>query len=66
LLCKWKDNQLAAYSVSGDDSLRSQLYLMERRGLRGNWWVNLGRGGSVNFKNLDNPWAECWIACCED
>ena len=70
LICKWKDNKLAAYSVGGDDSLRSQLYFaipeMDRRGLRGNWWVNPGRGGSVNFKDQDDCWAECWIACYDD
>ncbi len=70
VVCKWKDNKSAAYSVGGDDSLRSQLNFaipeMDRRGLRGNWWVNPGRGGPKNFKNQDDSWAECWIACYQD
>jgi hypothetical protein len=70
LICKWKDNKMAAYSIGGDDSLRSQLYFaipeMDRRGIRGTWWVNPGRGGSTNFKKQDDAWANCWIACYED
>jgi peptidoglycan/xylan/chitin deacetylase (PgdA/CDA1 family) len=70
LICKWKDDKVAAYSIGGDDSLRSQLYFavpeMDRRGIHGTWWVNPGRGGSVNFKNQDDAWAECWIACYAD
>jgi hypothetical protein len=69
-ICKWKDNKVAAYSIGGDDSLRSQLYFaipeMDRRGLHGTWWVNPGRGGSTNFKNQDDSWANCWIACYDD
>ena len=61
---------MAAYSVGGDDSLRSQLYFaipeMDKRGLRGTWWVNPARGGSRNYKNVDDAWANCWIACYED
>lgn len=67
IVCKWKDGKVAAFSVGGDDSLRSQLYFaipeMDKRGLRGTWWVNPGRGGSVNYKNQDDSWAQCWIAC---
>ena len=67
IICKWKDNKTAAYSVGGDDSLRSQLFFaipeMDRRGFKGTWWVNPGRGGSRNYKNRDDEWAECWIAC---
>jgi len=67
VVCKWKDGKLAAYSVGGDDSLRSQLLFaipeMDRRGIHGTWWVNPGRGGSTNFKNKDDAWANCWIAC---
>ena len=67
VICKWKDNKTAAYSIGGDDSLRSQLFFaipeMDRRGLRGTWWVNPGRGGPENFKDRDDEWAECWIAC---
>lgn len=70
LTCKWKDDKVAAYSIGGDDSLRSQLYFaipeMDRRGIHGTWWVNPGRGGSTNFKNQDDAWAECWIACYAD
>lgn len=65
--CKWKGNKRAAYSVGGDDSLRSQLFFaipeMDLRGIRGTWWVNPGRGGSRNYKNQDDSWANCWIAC---
>jgi len=70
LICKWKDGKVAAYSVGGDDSLRSQLYFaipeMDRRGIHGTWWVNPGRGGSTNFKNQDDSWANCWISSYED
>ncbi len=66
-ICNWKDNKIAAYSIGGDDSLRSQLFFaipeMDKRGIRGTWWVNPGRGGPVNYKNQDDAWAECWIAC---
>jgi len=41
MICKWKDNIVAAYSVGGDDSLRSQLCFaipeMDRRGIHGTW-----------------------------
>jgi beta-galactosidase len=67
IVCKWKNNCRAAYSVGGDDCLRSQLFFaipeMDRRGIRGTWWVNPGRGGPQNFKNHDDEWAQCWIAC---
>lgn len=67
IICKWKDNKTAAYSIGGDDSLRSQLFFaipeMDRHGLHGTWWVNPGRGGSTNFKDQDDTWAECWLAC---
>jgi len=70
LVCRWKDNKTAAYSVGGDDSLRSQLFFaipeMDRRGLCGTWWVNPGRGGPVNYKKRDDEWAQCWIACYDD
>lgn len=69
-ICKWKGSRRAAYSVGGDDSLRSQLFFtipeIDKRGIRGTWWMNLGRGGAVNFKNKDGRWAECWIACAND
>jgi hypothetical protein len=69
-ICKWKDGKQAAYSVGGDDSLRSQLYFaipeMDKRGIHGNWWVNPGRGGTTNYKNQDDSWANCWIACFND
>jgi len=70
IICKWKDDKTAAFSVGGDDSLRSQLFFaipeMDRHGLHGTWWVNPGRGGSKNYKNEDDIWANCWIACYED
>jgi hypothetical protein len=66
-ICRWKDDKTAAYSVGGDDCLRSQLFFaipeMDKRGLRGTWWVNPGRGGSVNYIKRDDEWAQCWIAC---
>ena len=69
-ICKWKGNKTAAYSIGGDDSLRSQLFFaipeMDRRDIRGTWWVNPGRGGSTNFINGDDAWANCWIACKDD
>ncbi len=69
-ICRWKDNKRAAYSIGGDDSLRSQLFFaipeMDRRGICGTWWVNPGRGGTVNYKNQDDAWAESWIACYEE
>jgi beta-galactosidase len=69
-ICKWKEGKVAAYSIGGDDCLRSQLYFaipeMDKRGIRGNWWVNPGRGGSTNFKNQDDAWAQCWLACYDD
>src|SRR5512142_1796336 len=70
VVCRWKDNKTAAYSIGGDDSLRSQLFFaipeMDRRGLHGTWWVNPGRGGTRNYKNQDDGWANCWIACVDD
>jgi len=67
VLCMWKDDKIAAYSIGGDDCLRSQLFFampeMERRGIYGTWWVNPGRAGPVNYKDHDDEWAECWIAC---
>lgn len=69
-ICQWKDDKAAAFSVGGDDSLRSQLDFaipaMDQRGLRGTWWVNPGRGGSHNFKKQDDAWANCWIARYDD
>ncbi len=69
-ICKWKEDRQAAFSIGGDDSLRSQLYFaipeMDRKGIRGTWWVNPGLGGPVNFKNEDDAWAQCWIACYAD
>jgi hypothetical protein len=69
-ICRWKDGKTAAYSLGGDDSLHSQLFFaipeMNRRGLPGTLWVNPGRGGAVNYKNRDDEWAECWIACYAD
>jgi beta-galactosidase len=70
IICKWKDDKAAAFSVGGDDSLRSQLDFaipeMDKRGLRGTWWVNPGRGGAHNFKKQDDAWANCWIARYDD
>ncbi len=69
-ICRWKDGKLGAFSVGGDDSLRSQLFFaipeMDRRGIYGTWWVNPGRGGPINYKKTDDAWAQCWIACYED
>ncbi len=67
MICRWKGGAAGAFSVGGDDSLRSQLFFaipeMDKRGIHGTWWINPGRGGSVNYKNQDDAWAECWIAC---
>ena len=69
-ICRWKGGRAGAFSVSGDDSLRSQILFaipaMDQRGLAGTWWVNPGRGGSVNYKKQDDAWAECWIALYDD
>ena len=66
-ICKWKYDRRAAYSVGGDDSLRSQLFFaipeMDKRGIRGTWWCNPGRRGSKSYKKEDDSWAICWIAC---
>jgi len=47
-VCRWKDNKVAAFSIGGDDSLHSQLDFMIpemlKRGFRGTFWVNAGRG----------------------
>ncbi len=69
-VCRWKEDRQAAFSVGGDDSLRSQLYFaipkMDRRGIRGTWWVNPGRGGAINYKGDDDTRANCWISCFAD
>ena len=63
-ICKWKDNKVAAFSVGGDDSLRSQttfaIPLMTQRGIYGTWWVNTGRGhNELGFDFIDDEafWA---------
>jgi hypothetical protein len=63
-ICKWKDNKIAAFSVGGDDSLRSQttfaIPLMTQRGIYGTWWVNTGRGhNELGFDFIDDEayWA---------
>ncbi len=63
-ICKWKDNRIAAFSVGGDDSLRSQIRfaipLMTQRGIYGTWWVNTGRGhNELGFDFIDDQayWA---------
>ena len=47
-ICKWKDNKIAAFSIGGDDSVHSQLDFMIpemlKRGFKGTFWVNAGRG----------------------
>jgi hypothetical protein len=58
-ICKWKDNKVAAFSVGGDDSLRSQttfaIPLMTQRGIYGTWWVNTGRGhNELGFDFIDD------------
>lgn len=48
IICQWKDNKTAAFSMGGDDSLHSQLDFMIpemlKRGFKGTFWVNAGRG----------------------
>jgi hypothetical protein len=63
-ICKWKDNKVAAFSVGGDDTLRSQITfaipLMTQRGIFGTWWVNTGRGhNELGFSFIDEQayWA---------
>ena len=47
-ICQWKDNKIAAFSIGGDDSVHSQLDFMIpemlKRGFKGTFWVNAGRG----------------------
>ncbi|MGE5222947.1 MAG: hypothetical protein ACM3PY_10935 [Omnitrophica WOR_2 bacterium] len=47
-ICKWKDGKQAAFSIGGDDSVRSQLdFLIPelfKRGFAGTFWINPGRG----------------------
>jgi peptidoglycan/xylan/chitin deacetylase (PgdA/CDA1 family) len=64
-ICKWKDNKVAAFSVGGDDSLRSQttfaIPLMTQRGIYGTWWVNTGRGhNELGFDFIDDQ--AYWVA----
>lgn len=64
-ICKWKDNKVAAFSVGGDDSLRSQttfaIPLMTQRGIYGTWWVNTGRGhDELGFDFIDDQ--SYWVA----
>jgi len=63
-VCKWKDCKVAAFSIGGDDSLRSQttfaIPLMTQRGIYGTWWVNTGRGhNELGFDFIDDEayWA---------
>lgn len=63
-ICKWKENKIAAFSIGGDDSLRSQttfaIPLMTQRGIYGTWWVNTGRGhNELGFDFIDDQayWA---------
>ena len=63
-ICKWKDCKVAAFSIGGDDSLRSQttfaIPLMTQRGIFGTWWVNTGRGhNELGFDFIDDQayWA---------
>src|SRR5215470_6099901 len=58
-ICKWKGDKVAAFSVGGDDSLRSQtsfaIPLMTQRGIYGTWWVNTGRGhDELGFNFIDD------------
>lgn len=64
-ICKWKGNKVAAFSVGGDDSLRSQttfaIPLMTQRGIYGTWWVNTGRGhNELGFDFIDDQ--DYWAA----
>src|SRR5215471_798375 len=58
-ICKWNDDKVAAFSVGGDDSLRSQttfaIPLMTQRGIYGTWRVNTGRGhNELGFDFIDD------------
>jgi len=64
-ICKWKNCKVAAFSIGGDDSLRSQttfaIPAMTQRGIHGTWWVNTGRGhNELGFDFIDDE--EYWIA----
>lgn len=64
-ICKWKSCKVAAFSIGGDDSLRSQttfaIPLMTQRGIYGTWWVNTGRGHSeLGFDFIDDE--AYWVA----
>ena len=64
-ICKWKDCKIAAFSIGGDDSLRSQttfaIPAMTQRGIYGTWWVNTGRGrNELGFDFIDDE--ACWAA----
>lgn len=47
-VCKWKEGKTEAFSIGGDDSVRSQLdFLIPelfKRGFAGTFWINPGRG----------------------
>jgi hypothetical protein len=63
-ICKWKDCKVAAFSIGGDDSLRSQttfaIPAMTQRGIYGTWWVNTGRGhNELGFDFIDDE--QYWI-----
>ena len=65
LICKWKECKVAAFSIGGDDSLRSQttfaIPLMTQRGIFGTWWVNTGRGhNELGFDFIDDQ--AYWVA----
>ena len=64
-ICKWKDCKIAAFSIGGDDSLRSQtsfaIPAMTQRGIYGTWWVNTGRGhNELGFDFIDDE--AYWVA----
>src|SRR5215472_12801765 len=64
-ICKWKDCKIAAFSIGGDDSLRSQttfaIPAMTQRGIYGTWWVNTGRGhNELGFDFIDDK--AYWVA----
>lgn len=64
-ICKWKDCKVAAFSIGGDDSLRSQttfaIPAMTQRGIHGTWWANTGRGhNELGFDFIDDE--QYWIA----
>ena len=68
VICKWKDNKKAAYSLGADDGLDSQLDYMVpeilKRGFYATFWVNPGHSGN-RFKRRYDDWKEAAKNGCD-